>query len=355
MQYEIKKLFVKILGREPSVSEIEHHISKFTTIEDKKYELMSCHERLHNQANVISQVGQSPLRIALMLVGHFRRFEPFSQVWSTFKSLHPNIDIFVHTWNERGLRSDKEWINTSEDIPDFETIYNTLKPVSMVREDHKKFLNSFSLKNKFPDKTLYLALGQKVSNHADFTKFIMSQLYGIYACFKNVKNYEDVNGFKYDIVIKLRADTVLYHPLVFKEKLKDNELFIHSRSHRHIDGGGGCLTCDKEHAIDDTKKIHESHTNDVCDVLVYGNSKVMERYCIDMYNDIPDILDKMDRDNLECLEKDPWLNKFVSKKENITYFGWCGDINKNLKLFYPERIIREYMKDYWLLSDPLYL
>jgi hypothetical protein len=349
---DIVNLFNEVLYRKPNNLELKFHD---TDLEDKKNELLSCHERLMNHKMIIEKQGPSNLRIALMIVGHFRRFETSVNVWKTFKELHPDVDIFVHTWNSRGLRSDKNWIlDNVDDKPDFETIYDTLSPVSFIREDHNKYLENFSLLKKCPNKNIYLSLGQKVDNHRDFSKFIMSQLYSIYKCHESVKNYEDHNQFKYDIIIKLRADTILYHPLIFKEKLSDDCLYIHSRSHFHRDGGRGCKKCDLEYK---TKiRLHKEHSNDVCDVLLYGNSKVMERYCR-MYINISELLDQFDKDNKENLEKWPINKNFVTKSPTtpIIYFSWCGDMDKNLKLLYPERMIREYMKDYWLLSDPFYL
>jgi hypothetical protein len=347
---EIIKLFDEILYRKPTHLEIKHHSN--SNLEDKKNELLICHERLFNHKMIIQKKGKSPLKIALMLTGHFRRFEPCAHVWKMFKDLHPNVDIFIHTWNSRGLRSQKEWISNKDTLPDFELINNILKPISFIREDHDKYIDNFGLAKKYPYKKIYLSDGQRVDNRADFTTFIMSQLYSIYTCFQNVKKFENHNNFKYDIVIKLRADTMLFYPLIFKEKLSDDCLYIHSRSHFHIDGGKGCINCDLEYK---TKiRQHTEHCNDVCDVLIYGNSKVMDVYT-SMYLHIHELLDKFDIDNINILNKYPELNQFITRKNNFIYFGFCGDMDKNLKLLYPERMIREYMKDYWLLSDPYYL
>ena len=350
---EIIRLFNDILYREPTDLELEHHVGNNTEyIDAKKQELLSCHERIINQTNLIEKFGKSPLKIAIMLVGHFRRFEPYEHIWRDFKKNHPNVDFFIHSWKERGDRCAINWIDMEDhkDI-DFENIYDVLKPVSIIREDHKKMINDFGLRKRYPDKNIYLSLGQKVCNQDDFTKFVMSQLYGIYRCYKSVENYQKEKGFTYDIVIKLRADTIFYHPLIFKNRLPDNELYIHSRSHRHGDGGGGCLTCDSEYPA----RVHEEHTNDVCDVLVYGNNNVMKRYCVDMYENMEEILDKFDVYNKNLLTKYSELYQYVTQIGKITYYAWCGDFKKNLKLFYPEQIIRTYMNDVWLLSDPYYL
>ena len=347
---EIHNLYNKLLYRDPYETEIRNITDDIDIIKEK---LLSCHERVRNHDCIISKEGKSPLKIALMIVGHFRRFEPYEYIWKEFKNNHPDVDIFIHSWRERGDRSFTNWINIDNNIKDidFENIYNILDPVSLIREDHTRLLNSFSLQKRFPNKKIYLSLGQKVPNHSDFSKFIMSQLYGIYSCYKSVENYQKEKGFTYDIVIKLRADTILYHPLIFKNQLPDNELYIHSRSHRHIDGGGGCLTCDSEYPT----RVHEEHTNDVCDVLIYGNAKVMKRYCVDMYENIGEILDKFDKDNINHLKTYPDLNEYITRDGQIIYFDRHGLTDKNLKLTYPERLIRSYMNDVWLLSDPYYL
>jgi hypothetical protein len=185
---EIRDSFLNILYREPTTEELSFHSAESTNIEQKKNEILSCHERLLNHDYIIQKVGKSPLKIALMLIGHFRRFdERTAKVWRDFKALHPDVDIFVHTWNEKGLRSCCDWITVDDEKPDFENIYNILKPVSLVREDHTKFLENFSMVKKY-GKTVYLAKGQRVANHDDFSKFIASQLYSIYTCYQAVKN-----------------------------------------------------------------------------------------------------------------------------------------------------------------------
>lgn len=350
---DIKTLFNDILYRDPTEHEIQYHVSQGKSLEDKKNEILSCQERLSNHSTIINKVGKSKLNIALMLIGHFRRFDDrFCKIWKDFKDNHPDVDIFIHTWNEKGLRSPFDWINTNDEKPDFERIFDILRPITMIREDHIKYLDHFSLIHRYPGKKLYLSLGQKVKNHKDFSKFIASQLYSIQKCHESIISYQKETGKKYDIIIKLRADTVLYHPLVFQDKLPDDVLFIHSRSHFHRDGGRGCKMCDEEYK--QHEKRHYHHCNDVCDVLNYGSAHVMERYC-NIYNHIGELMDLFDHDNSASLENNKELNKFVTKDGNIVYFGWCGDMTKNLKLMYPERMIREYMKDYWLLSDPYYL
>lgn len=348
----VRNLFLDILYREPTKEELVFHGTEAKSFEEKKNEILSCHERLLNHQSIIKNVGKSPLKIALMLIGHFRRFDDrTAKTWSNFKTLHPDVDIFVHTWNEKGLRSCCDWIQIDDEKPDFESINDILKPVTFIREDHTKYLENFGLIKKY-GKTVYLAKGQKVQKHDDFSKFIASQLYSIYTCYQAVKKYSEESGTEYDIVIKLRADTVLYHPLVFKEPLPENVLYIHSRSHFHRDGGRGCKQCDVEWTSG--KRQHYNHVNDVCDVLNYGNMRVMEKYCC-MYKHLEELIDLFDKDNKDSLSKNPELNEFVTRDGKITYFGWCGDMEKNLKLTYPERLIREYMRDYWLLSDPYYL
>jgi hypothetical protein len=349
----LNDIFQKLLYREPTSNEIEFHLSTLTDRQSKADEFLSCYERLANHTQVISQIGPTKLKVAVMLVGHFRRFPGSKNCWEQFKSNHPHVDFFIHTWNEIGERDWDSWIEVNGPIPNFEEIHQTLKPISILREDHTKFLESFGLYNKISkDQKLYLAAGQRVKNHRDFSKFIMSQLYSIYTCHKLVRNYEILHNFRYDVIIKLRADTIFFHPLYFdKLQFADNILYIHSRAHHHADGGKGCLTCDKEYP----NRQHEEHTNDVCDVLLYGNSVIMEKYC-NLYLHIEGFLDQLDKDNQDIIKKYPeHFKDNLSNDENIVYLGQITDYDKNLKLFYPERLIREYFKDCWLLSDPLCL
>ena len=283
-------------------------------------------------------------KIALLLSGHLRNFSLRSGFWTEFNRRFGNrVDIYVHTWNETGVRSKTQWIDIGKDTPNFEEVKRALNPRKMMIENHSEKISSFSLKS--PGLKLYYTNGAYLSKTNDFTRNIGSQLYSI------MKAWELANesNIEYDMMIRMRNDCVIKNfENVFNRDtsfLQKDVLIVNGNSHKHPHGGGGCNKCNIEYPL----RRHTEHSNDVCDIMYLANPKVMGRVC-NMFNDAKKLILSFKKYN-ELAIKDKEV-----KNALIEYPGIYGIRNPKIyetrvKCFYPERLIREYMNKTWILSD----
>lgn len=284
-------------------------------------------------------------KIALMLSGHLRNFEPRKQFWIDFnKEFGDRVDIYIHTWNESGLRSKDEWIDIGSPPPDFDEIRKVMQPKKMLIEDHSEKSKGFSFLQ--PGLDLYYTNLRYLDRASDFTKNIGSQLYSVMKSWELARD----SNVEYDMMIRLRNDCIIENfGNIFKRDTsflaKEDVLVINGNSHRHALGGGGCSKCGTEYP----ERKHTDHVCDVCDIMYFGNPKVMERIC-NMFSHVKELvmsfkeynkLALKDKEVRECLVKYPYA---YGVKSHVVF-------ETKIKCFYPERLIREYMKDYWLLTD----
>lgn len=354
----VSRAFPTLLRRPIDVS----HMSNIPEGWETKYDSLLFHdpvengEFLHNGVkNTVVEQMQPPStslkckplkKVALLLSGHIRNFEPRKAFWVDFNNkFGDRVDIYVHTWNESGVRSQKEWIDVGKVPPSFDEIRAVLKPKKMLVEDHSEKIDSFSLKH--PGLQLYYTNVRYLNRTTDFTRNIGSQLYSIMKSWELAKD----SGVEYDMMIRLRNDCIIenFGNIFTRDTsfLKDEVLVVNGNSHRHAFGGGGCNKCTLEYP---TRK-HTDHVNDVCDIMYLGNPSVMARVC-NMFNDARKLvlsfkeyneLAMKDEDVRACLV--PYPDAMGVKAPKI--------YESRIKCFYPERLIREYMKDYWLLTDML--
>jgi len=288
-------------------------------------------------------------RIAMMLSGHFRDFSPRKEFWINFnKKFGDMVDIYIHTWNEKGIRKGKEWIVIGKHPPDFELIRKILQPVKMVIEDHGEKFQSFSFQQ--PGLKLYYVDTDNLKKNKDFSRNIGSQLYSIMKCWELVRD----SNKKYDILVRLRADCTLenFHNIFTGDTsfIENNALVVNgSRCHIHPGGGGGCKECNEEYITG--KRIHSQHGRDICDIMYMGNPQVMERVC-NIFKKSKELLLSFKNHNDKIEMNDSIKRHFVKYPDVIGIT--CPDVYENkIKCYYPERLIREYMKDYWVISDTL--
>ena len=290
-----------------------------------------------------------PKKVALMLSGHFRLFDPRRKFWVNFKKKFGNrVDIYIHTWNESGTRSDNEWIDIGKLPPDFEEIRSVLKPVAMLVEDHADKMDHFSFQQE--GLQLYYANFYQLGKSKDFSKNIGSQLYSIMKCWELVNE----SGIKYDLLVRLRADCIVDN---FNNIFTGDTTFIHknalvmngSHQHMHPNGGGGCLKCDKEYPYG--TRNHSDHSRDVCDIMYMGSPSVMKKAC-NMFAHRKELVMSFKKHN-SIVSKEPDVKIHLVPYENVIGVKSSKIYETKIKGFYPERLIREYMKDYWVITDKL--
>lgn len=297
--------------------------------------------------SIISGASAQP-RVALMLSGHFRNFSKRKQFWHGFVKQHRGVDIYIHTWAESGERSPSSWINMGKNCPDFGEVKRTLKPVSMIVEDHREKAPGFSWQQDGLD--LFYTQFPGLAMSDDFTKSVASQLYSISRAF----DLAESSGNEYDVYVRLRADAVVdnFSELLTRKLhfVRDDVLVVNgSNNHVHPAGGRGCSRCDTE--FKSGARRHADHSNDVCDIFYYANLRVMKKVA-GMFHHARDLVKSFKFHNARAIANQA-VKPCLVRHGNVIGVKNPKVFEHQIKCFYPERLIREYMKDFWLLSDPL--
>jgi len=341
-------LFRRILKRNPTSQEYHHHI-KFSNRMIKCHEFLQCSEYNDSIKQKYFSVGPHK-RFAIQISGHFRNFRTNLHRWRDFVGRHRNyVDIFIHTWLGNGSRSSNKWITESERLQiDINEIISVLEPKKLIIENNREYLADFAVSNKCPNTNIYFNVGViPYLKDDDFSKFIISQLYSIYMVNNLRKEYEKIKHIKYDLVFRVRADYFadINFGILNRVNNNPNILYVNNTCHKHPLGGGGCSACIYEYPI----KTHIEHVNDVCDLFYYGSPIIIDKVS-SIYLHIFEILNKFDLHNKQQIGKYPSQISF----ENFNTIIVKNDIlyETVFKCCYPERIIREFLKDDFIVSDP---
>jgi hypothetical protein len=351
----VKYLVRKYLDRVANKAELQYHAQRITqgktTHALLEEEFATCAER--QQLLVLNQKKDAKLdaqptsqRLAVMVCGHFRDFAKVKPLWVEFVRTHPNVDIFIHTWQDQGKRSDDTWIDPNQQLPtDFvKDVTETLKPLALVVEDLEAYLSFMSLAKPnrrlcyttFPPKTI-------MARH-HFSSFIVGQLYSIYRCWYEVHKREIAVGHRYSTVIRMRADASPYAPDITSFAFDPTALYVQGETHKHPGGGGACGSCNREYP----DRKHAEHTNDICDIYYYGSSKVMQRVC-EIFHCVDHMVEDFQKHN--AVHAPPGTMQYM-KCVDLHVVRNHNAYENSVKCFYPERLIREHMRDTWILTDP---
>lgn len=305
----------------------------------------------HLIRNILDHSPQaSPRRpaVALMLSGHLRNFKRRESFWKKFVADFPDVDIFVHTWSDGGGRGKTEWIDVGKNKNSHDEARSILNPVEMVVEDHEALFDSFSFRQQGVD--LYYTHFNEIRTTEDFTKCIGSQLYSVKRCFELTQKSKKT----YDVYVRLRGDSIVenFGSLMNRcpQHVAKNTVVVNgSDNHVHPGGGRGCRKCDLEYGFGVRK--HAAHSNDVCDIFYFGRFDAMSRLCR-MYDSVNALVRGFQAGNRKNSEN-PTVKKYLRKFGDVTTVSSSHVYENIIKCFYPERLIREFMKDFWLVSDTL--
>lgn len=275
-------------------------------------------------------------RIALILCGYARTYHRASVFHKKLTDL-PNVDVFIHTWDDIGFKNrnflTNSWIDANSPKLDIDYMTSTYNPKKMKVENNNEILNTLSLKDKISP--IFAFNGQAKD---DCSKYINSQLYSIYQGYKLVEEYEEENNFKYTGIIKLRFDFCIKHfnEANFLNDIQQNIIwFPHAscNNHRHGGGGGGCNTCDR------TNIACKDHTNDICDIWFYGKRDLVQKAC-EIYLTSFDIMKTHHDNNLAR-----YKSIRHTQNDNYVYIINVMDIEQTIVCYYPERLLREQLKN----------
>lgn len=211
------------------------------------------------------------MRIGVCISGHFRRFQDVYQNYLDYflKPLQElgQVDVFIDTWTELNNSNSfstqqKDSLNDSNklDICLIKKMYN---PISLCVEnfDHVK---SYFLIDDFysPEQIPFV---HKLSYNKDTRiQYCIPMFYKWYQCNKQKKRYEQSQGFKYDIVIKMRLDLFFYFPFKLDPQID--------------------LSCIWSRAL-------------ATDFLFYSSSENMDKL-VDIYIKLPDLIKRYECDYL---------------------------------------------------------
>ncbi|HMZ46119.1 MAG TPA: hypothetical protein PLU36_04895 [Chitinophagaceae bacterium] len=134
------------------------------------------------------------MKIALILTGNLRSYK------TAYNSLVENIidplqpDIFIHTWETQDANTPTWWNNNLIAEPEktsYEDLQQMYNPQKILIEANK----DFQLKHSVPSRINMPG--------------IYSMFYGWQKGFEIMKQFEEINNFEYDIVIRTRFDILL--------------------------------------------------------------------------------------------------------------------------------------------------
>lgn len=345
LAWSIKKMY----GRDAKEDEIQYHVNnnkrKIITMFEWLAILHMCPEGRSNLKDMIVKLDANP-KIAVLFCGHARLFNKTSLSQKELIN-NPNVDVFVHVWDDLGFKNNrsmitKEWLNKNSGKTDIDAIKNLYKPKRIMVENNHSILDSFSLRGKVSPLFLFAYQARD-----DASRYINSQLYSIYKAYELIKEEEESQGYMYDGILKLRFDFNISNiniENIRNQVASTNALWFAHKNlchHGHYGGGGGCVSCDKN--------IHHlEHTNDICDILFYGNRQLAGKAC-ELYMHAEDIMKRYLNENISCLQKNPHIKH--QRIGDIVYIERFEDIEKNFVCFYPEQMLRRHLKGIKCLSS----
>jgi len=321
---ELNLLFEKYLKRKPNDEDIKEHIEKSYPSFEK--EISICDEALYRSKK---------LKIAFLVSGHYRKGNIVD-----FLNKHDQIDVFVSSWDDFGIRGSEQNLNLSNKL-EVEKKIKTIKNIKKLEILNNK---EFVLKNN--DQSI------KYYNYSSPEIFIKSQLFSINSSFNLLKEYCADTGDYYDIVFKCRFDTSFSKFNISNltaNNIENNKIIFvtNDNCHQHLDFPNGCYICNKMYYEKKMSKVHISeHSNIVCDFFAYGSFKSMEKYC-NLYHHYDNINTKLyiKNEESEKMNKIHFEENGNSKKvshDDSLYYIYCS---------YPERMLQIYLNDHMLVSS----
>jgi hypothetical protein len=334
---ELREIFKKYLKRDCTESEIKIHGRK--DYADFEKEITNCDE--YRKVNGGVKVKE---KIAILLTGHIRN----SNIVPTIKRLcnDYNYDVFVHTWDNLGLKGTETDLSAKTDKNRVEkSVLDIPNIKKYIIENNQEFINQIDRREEY-------------FNYSSPEEFIKSQLYSINKCFNLMVECSKEEDIDYKLVIKLRFDcemTLFDVDDYLLSEINNNDIIFvpnNDGGHSHLDNGTSCWACDNMYYKFNLKNVHIfEHTNVICDVFAYGSVKSMSSYC-DLYNHYDDMLKEYVEKNKESLVKNRvkhthvkgvyHVDKTVHGHINSLYYLYCS---------YPERLIQKFLNDYMLIES----
>jgi uridine kinase len=168
------------------------------------------------------------MKSALLITGYLRCFKENINNIKKYIIDENNVDIYIHLTTDK----EKKYINKEIKLDD---VFKLLNP---------KFM--------FVSKNIHFHNDIKVNN-------LLNQNYKLLLLNDKRKEIEELENMKYDNIIKIRPDVYLQQHINLN--IKYDKLQIPKDSKM------------------DFKKLKNSTDKYICDIIAYGNSEVMDKYC----------------------------------------------------------------------------
>lgn len=274
-------------------------------------------------------------KIALLICGTVRNYKENYPSWKKHLLDLFDVTIFFHTYDIYGYHSQN---NNKLSQFDIDTLINIIKPKKYLIESYTTKLNDF----KSQVKTQCLRRG------SPNPECIKSQLYSIYMTNMLKKIYEKENNFQFDIVIKIRFDTMFYSNFSISDinliNKYDDVILCGNPEIKTMLYKNACMNCINNFKMNNFNKC-EKHT-DISDIVIISNSKIMNHYA-----NIYFIYDKFIEgyhDKVKQSHNDDTLKKYIKcVYNNGSIMYW--NVPK-ITCLYPESALALHFKDYILLN-----
>ena len=158
------------------------------------------------------------MRTALLIYGHMRTYQ------ATVESLKKNIidilnpDVFIHTWDEIEARTPSWHSEHMNVFPLSEDHINKIK----VFYDHKNILIE---SQNVTERSCITTPNNNIS--LDGQKFMLES---IKKANRLKTDYEEENDFKYDLVVKIRPDIMLFTNIPIPKSIESNRFYVGSNN-----------------------------------------------------------------------------------------------------------------------------
>jgi hypothetical protein len=290
------------------------------------------------------------MKIALLIAGTTRNYLENYPTWKTCLLDLFDTDIFFHTYNIMGYQN-----NTKNNIgnnvePIFDNDFNEkllldiLKPKSYKIDDFKIKLEYF--KTTIPSQLIYTSLA--------YPEYIKSQFYSIEQAYKLCEEYQKNNNIIYDVVVKIRFDTIFIDKFLesdFKLVIDSKILLCGNPGITKMAIKNGCTLCIELSNNNKKPTRCQKHTF-VSDIVMIGNLKNIKSYC-EIYKHYDRYLEKY-ADIISATQEDLNNDSVIKTKYpngNIVYKVPLQYIQKyNVQIYFPELIIGEHLYKCILLN-----
>jgi len=281
------------------------------------------------------------MKIALLICGTTRNYKDNYVSWHKHLLSLFKVDIFFYTYDVYGFHNKND--NNIMNQNDINILLNIIKPKNYIIDSYDNKLIYF--KNQV--KT------QCMRNGSPKPESIRSQLYSIYMANQLKLIYETENNFKYDIVIKIRFDTIFYSNFNITDinliQKYNNVILCGNPNIKTMLYKNACLECIKNFNNKNFNKC-DLHT-DISDIVLMSTSINMDFYAniYFTYNKFLDQYQNKVKDKYNEIELKKYI-KYTYDNLAIIYYNV-----PKIEYLYPEKVLSLHLKDYILLNYTLNL